>query len=110
MGYNITLFKTNFAMLNANCIHTLYVYFEEKRGDIVFFILSFRPSVRPSFLQPSRSRYLVYGTPPTVLLCYRYLGRGLKVCILFGHNAQINFCHFFHKMNLVIIAAKMNTY
>ena len=37
--------------------------FEEKRGDIVFGISSFHPSFLPS----SRSRYLVFATPPTVL-------------------------------------------
>ena len=32
------------------------------------------------------------------------------MCILFGHNPQIIFCHFFHKMTLVIVAAKMKRY
>ena len=50
--------------------------FKEKRGDIVFDILSFHPSLHPSILpslhpsfhSPSSSWYLVYATPPTVLL------------------------------------------
>ena len=29
---------------------------------------------------------------------------------MFGHNPQIIFCHFFHKMNLVIFATKVNRY
>ena len=28
------------------------------------------------------------------------------MCILFGHNPQIIFRHFFHKMNLVIFCAQ----
>ena len=40
----------------------------------------------------------------------RCLDHGLKMCILFGHNPQIIFCHFFHKIILVIFAAKMNRY
>ena len=42
------------------------------------------------------------------LKLYRYLGHGLKMCILFGYNPQIIFCHFFQKMNIVIFAAKVN--
>ena len=44
------------------------------------------------------------------LKLYRCLGHGLKMCILFGHNPQFIFCHFFHKMNLVIFVAKVNRY
>ena len=32
------------------------------------------------------------------------------MCLLFGHNPQIIFCHLFHKMNVVIFVAKMNRY
>ena len=39
-----------------------------------------------------------------------YLVHGLKMCILFEDNYQINFCHFFHKMNLVISLTKVNRY
>ena len=39
---------------------------------------------------------------------FETLGHGLKMYILCGHNPQIIFCHFFHKMNLVIFAAKIN--
>ena len=41
---------------------------------------------------------------------YRCLGNGLNMCILFGHNPQIIFCYFFHKMNSVIFATKVNRY
>ena len=34
---------------------------------------------------------------PISLKIYRYLGHGLKMCILFGYNPQIILCHFFHK-------------
>ena len=33
----------------------------------------------------------------------------LKMCILFVHNPQIIFCHFFYKMNLVIFVTKMSS-
>ena len=42
------------------------------------------------------------------LKLYRCLGHGLKMCILFGYNPQINNFSFFHKMDLVIFAAKVN--
>ena len=51
-------------------------------------------------------------TPPTVL-CRSFwniigaFSRGLKMCILFGYNPQINFCHFFRILNLVIFQARI---
>ena len=39
------------------------------------------------------------------LKLYMCLGHGLKMCISFGYNPQITFCHFFHKLNLVIFTA-----
>ena len=86
--------------------------FEEKRGDIVFDIPPFRPSFRPLL----RSRYLVYVSPqglqffPIPVKLYMCLGHGLMMCILFGHNLQIIFCHFDRKKNLVIFAVKVNRY
>ena len=41
---------------------------------------------------------------------YLCLGHGLKMCILFRYHPQIIFCHFFHKMNLVIFPAEVNRY
>ena len=32
------------------------------------------------------------------------------MCILFGYNPQIIFCHFFHKMNIIMFLAKMIRY
>ena len=29
-------------------------------------------------------------------------GHGLKICMWFGYNLQIIFCHFFRKLNLAI--------
>ena len=42
------------------------------------------------------------------LKLYRCLGHGLEMCILFGYNPQVIFCHFFHKMSILIFAAKVN--
>ena len=42
---------------------------------------------------------------PIPLKLYRCLGHDLKICISFGYNPQITFCHFFHKLNLVIFTA-----
>ena len=47
---------------------------------------------------------------PIVLKPYRCLGHDLMMCILFGYNPQINFYHFFQKMNLVIFPTKVNRY
>ena len=72
---------------------------------------SFRLSILPSALpSPIRSRYLVGATPPTAL--YRFFrsihwcaGHGLEICMWFGYNPQIIFCHFFRKLNLAIFPA-----
>ena len=44
------------------------------------------------------------ATPPTVScqLLYMCYGHGLKICMWFGYNPWIIFCHFFHNLNLVI--------
>ena len=33
-----------------------------------------------------------------------YYGHGLKICMWFGYNPWIIFCHFFHNLNLVIFS------
>ena len=40
-------------------------------------------------------------TPIFLKLCTCFL-HGLKICIWFGYNPWINFCHFFHFVNFVI--------
>ena len=51
----------------------------------------------------------MYATPPTNVKLYSCLDHDLTMCMLFGYNRRIIFCHFFHKMNLVIFPAKVNT-
>ena len=41
---------------------------------------------------------------------YMRLGHGLKMCILFGYNPHIIFCHFFYNMNLAIFSAEVNRF
>ena len=43
-----------------------------------------------------------YNFIPILLKLYRCFCQGLKMCMSFGYNPQINFCHFFHSLNLVI--------
>ena len=43
-----------------------------------------------------------YNFMPIPLKFYRYLGHGLKMCISFGNNPQITFCHFIYELILVI--------
>ena len=42
-----------------------------------------------------------YSFIPILLKLYRCCDHALKICIWFGYNPQINFCHFFHNLNLV---------
>ena len=55
----------------------------------------------------STKENLVNTTPPTILagsffkLC-RCIYQGMKMCMRFGCNPQINFCHFFRSLNLAI--------
>ena len=42
---------------------------------------------------------------PILLKLHISFGNGLKMCTWFGFNPQISFCHFFHKLNLVIFQA-----
>ena len=41
------------------------------------------------------------------LSLYMCLGHGLTMCIFFGYNPQVIFCHFSHEMNLAIFLAKI---
>ena len=63
---------------------------------------SVRPSVRPSFKWVLCERNSSYNLIPILLKLYRCFCQGLKMCMTFGYNPQINFCHFFHSLNLVI--------
>ena len=36
-----------------------------------------------------------------LLKLHRCFGHGLKMCMWFGYNPQIIFCHFFRNLNLV---------
>ena len=67
-----------------------------------------RPSVRPCVLPfvHHLGRYFVSATPPTIFSqsFWNFTGvfcQGLKMCMTFGYNPQIKFCHFFHSLNLV---------
>ena len=46
-----------------------------------------------------------YSLIPILLKLYRCCDHALKICILFGYNPQINFCHFFCNLNLAIFRA-----
>ena len=37
-----------------------------------------------------------------LLKLYRCCDHALKICMWFGYNPQINFCHFFRNLNLAI--------
>ena len=43
-----------------------------------------------------------YSFMPIHLKLYMCYGHGLKICMWFGYNPWIIFCHFFHNFNLVI--------
>ena len=43
-----------------------------------------------------------YSFIPIILKLYRCLHHTLKMCMWFGYNPQINFLHFFCKLNLVV--------
>ena len=63
---------------------------------------SVSPSVRPSFKWVLCEHNSSYNFIPILLKLYRCFCQGLKMCMTFGYNPQINFCHFFHSLNLVI--------
>ena len=52
------------------------------------------------------SGYLVSATPHTILYRsfwnFAHFRHGLEMCMWFGYNPWINFCHFFHFVNFVI--------
>ena len=65
-------------------------------------LASFCASFRPSFKWVLCERNSSYNFIPILLKLYRCFCQGLKMCMTFGYNPQINFCHFFHSLNLVI--------
>ena len=48
------------------------------------------------------AQLLTYNFIPILLKLYMCFCQGLKMCMTFGYNHQITFCHFFHSLNLVI--------
>ena len=64
-------------------------------------------SVRPSFKWVLCEHNSSYNFIPILLKLYRWFCQGLKMCMTFGYNPQINFCHFFHSLNLVIFWAQL---
>ena len=46
-----------------------------------------------------------YSFIPILLKLYRCCDHALKICMWFGYNPQINFCHFFRILNLAIFRA-----
>ena len=46
-----------------------------------------------------------YSFIPILLKLYRCCDHALKICMWFGYNPQINFCHFFRNLNLAIFRA-----
>ena len=65
-------------------------------------------SVRPSFKWVLCERNSSYNFIPIILKHYRCFCQGLKMCMTFEYNPQINFCHFFHSLNLVIFGLNYN--
>ena len=45
-----------------------------------------------------------------LLKLHRCFGHGLKMCMWFGHNPQIIFCHFFCNLNFFFQALLLSTY
>ena len=45
-----------------------------------------------------------YSLMPIHLKLYMCYGHGLKICMWFGYNPWIIFCHFFHNLNLGIFS------
>ena len=45
-----------------------------------------------------------YNLMPILLKLYRHCDHALKICMWFGYNPQINFCHFFRNLNLAILS------
>ena len=45
-----------------------------------------------------------YSLMPILLKLYRLCDHTLKICMWFGYNPRINFCHFFRNSNLGIFS------
>ena len=45
-----------------------------------------------------------YSFIPILLKLYRCCDHASKICMWFGYNPQINFCHFFRNLNLAIFS------
>ena len=43
-----------------------------------------------------------YNLIPILLKLCRHCDHALKICMWLGYTPQINFCHFFYNLNLVI--------
>ena len=63
--------------------------------------------VRPSFKLVLCERNSSYNLIPILLKLYRCFCQRLKMCMTFGYNPQISFCHFFYSLNLVIFWAQL---
>ena len=101
-----TLWAQLLLQFTTDCCHTCF-----SMGDIGVQV-SVRSSIRLS-VHPSVNIYpgcLVSATPLTVLyrsfwnfwpfwMCFRH---GMRMCMWFGYNCEIIFCHFFHFVNLVL--------
>ena len=89
------IFYTIFSLIISPVSHL----FKEKRGDIVICC------TRPALLSTSVLTKVVlvpcvhnsYSFMRILFKIYRYFGHGLKMCMWFGYNPQIFFCHFVHK-------------
>ena len=68
---------------------------------------SFCASVRPSFKWVLCDRKSSYNFIPILLKLYRCFCQGLKMCMTFGYNPKINFCHIFHSLKIVIFWAQL---
>ena len=42
---------------------------------------------------------------PILMKLHRCFGHGLKMCMWFGYNPQLIFCHFLRNLNLVFFQA-----
>ena len=78
--------------------------FEEMRGDIVFGFPWFCP---PPLIVGTLFAQLLLQFIPIFLKLNRCFCHGLKICLWFGYNLQVNFCHFFRILNLVIFYAQI---
>ena len=71
--------------------------------DIVFGVPSFLPSFQHTKVVDTlcvfNSSYSFMRIFSKLYKCYKYL----KICMWFGYYPQIIFCHFFRKLNLVIL-------